>query len=192
MLADLGCTYVEVGHSERRRDHGETDKRVAAKVAAVQRWGMTSIVCVGESEPASLANVMARIGRQLRLLTTVDLTRLVIAYEPVWAIGEGSAAADPDWVGEVHEGIHDWFRTNVGPDRDVSVIYGGSVDSGTAEGLLCQPGVNGLFVGRSALDPAECARIAHIRPRTLGVSSGQPMEMPLAPRPGSPGQSRDA
>lgn len=166
MLADLGCSYVEVGHSERRRDHGETNKRVAAKVFAVQRWGMTPIVCVGEPEPAPLADVMTRISDQLRLLTPADLSRLVIAYEPGWAIAEGSAAAAPDWAGEVHQAIHNWFHTNVATQPEIPVIYAGSVDSSTAEGFLRQPGVNGLLVGRSGLDPAEFARIVHIRPRS--------------------------
>ncbi len=78
MLADLGCTYVEVGHSERRRDYGESDERVAAQVSAIQRWGMTAIVCVGELEPAPLAEVMTGICHQLELLASADASRLVL------------------------------------------------------------------------------------------------------------------
>jgi triosephosphate isomerase len=170
MLADLGCTYVEVGHSERRRDYGASDERVAAQVSAIQRWGMTAIVCVGEPEREPLAGVMTRVRRQLELLASADASRLVLAYEPVWAIGVGSAPAEPGWVGEVHGAIHTWLRENVGRGAEVPVIYGGSVSADIAGGILVQPGVNGLFVGRSALDPAEFARIAHagsIARRTL-------------------------
>src|SRR5438552_7567160 len=98
MLADLGCTFVEVGHHERRRDHGETDELVAAKVAAAQRWGMTAIACVGESRRAPLAEVADLLHQQLRRLVASDLARLVIAYEPAWAIGVGSRPASPGWV----------------------------------------------------------------------------------------------
>jgi triosephosphate isomerase len=178
MLADLGCTYVEVGHSERRRDYGETDELVAAQVAAVQRHGMTAIVCVGERERAPIGAVTEGIGRQLTRLAGADRARLVVAYEPVWAIGVGASAADPAWISDVHVAIGDWFRTSAGPsDPDVPVIYGGSVDSLTAPGILDRAGVSGLFVGRSALDPREFARIAHAGPPTIraGTVSGGPI-----------------
>jgi triosephosphate isomerase len=178
MLADLGCTYVEVGHSERRRDYGETDEWVAAQVSAIHRWGMKAIVCVGELEPAPINDVRKWLGRQLQALSAADPKRLVIAYEPVWAIGVGAAAADPSWVGEVQGTIHEWVQSNVGSDATVPVIYGGSVDSSSAEGILAQPSVNGLFVGRSALDPVEFARIAHVNAR--GVQSGREASAPAA------------
>ncbi|MHB8893048.1 MAG: triose-phosphate isomerase [Candidatus Limnocylindrales bacterium] len=161
MLADLDCVYAEVGHSERREDHGETDEIVAAKVMAAQRWRMTAIVCVGERDRVRLPDAIAEIALQLGGLASADAGRLVIAYEPVWAIGVGSAPAEPAWVGEVHEAIHDLLSTGVRGGSDVRVIYGGSVDADSAEGILAQPGVDGLFVGRSALDPVEFARIAH-------------------------------
>ena len=161
MLADLGCTYVEVGHSERRRDYGETDEYVAAQVAAIQKWGMTAIVCVGETEPVALAEATAWIGRQLGALVGADAGRMIVAYEPVWAIGVGAIAAEPAWVGEVHGAIHDWLRSNLEGGDQSPVVYGGSVNSSSAPGILAQPDVNGLFVGRSALDPVEFARIAH-------------------------------
>lgn len=160
MLADLGCTLVEIGHSERRRDYGETDRLVAAQAASIQRWGMTALVCVGEREPDTLPAAMNAIRPQLAVLADVDPARLIVAYEPVWAIGEGARAAQPVWIGEIHQAIHDRLATMHG-DRRVPVIYGGSVDSGTAASILDRPGVDGLFVGRSALDPVEFARIAH-------------------------------
>jgi len=163
MLADLGCTYVEIGHAERRRDYGETDEYVAAQVAAIQRWGMTAIVCLGERERMPLEPAMGRVGVQLAAVAGARADRLVIAYEPVWAIGVGAAAAEPEWIGTIHTAVHDWLSANLDGGDQVPVIYGGSVDSRTAGAILVQPGVNGLFVGRSALDPVEFARIAHLR-----------------------------
>jgi triosephosphate isomerase len=159
MLADLGCTYVEVGHHERRRDHGETDELVAAKVAAAQRWGMTAIVCVGEPERTTFDGAVDTVAGQVRLLASAEPDRLVIAYEPAWAIGEGARAADAGWVGRVHAAIRERLRSTATPP--IPIIYGGSVDPVEAPALLAQPGVDGLFVGRKALDPAVFAAIAH-------------------------------
>jgi triosephosphate isomerase len=164
MLADLGCTYVEVGHHERRRDHGETDELVAAKVEAVQRWGMTAIVCVGEEQRAPLDQVVEALDRQLRPLMASDVRRMVIAYEPAWAIGVGAQAAPADWVGRVHTTIRARL-VSARPDAGtVPIIYGGSVDPASASALLQQPCVDGLFVGRQALDPRVFAAIAHASP----------------------------
>lgn len=172
MLADLGCRYVEVGHSERRRDHGETPDVVAAKVAAVLRWGMTPILCVGETSrrgpAAALAAVLPDLERSLAQTPAVSLDRVVIAYEPVWAIGQNAAAAAPDEISAVHEGLHAWLDRRAPGGGAVRVIYGGSVDEAIASLVLSQPGVDGVFVGRRALDPATFATIvrAPIRPAT--------------------------
>jgi L-erythrulose 1-phosphate isomerase len=158
MLADLGCTYVEVGHHERRRDYGETDELVAAKVAAAQRWGMTAIACVGEQRRVTFAEAADELGRQLRRLLACDLARLVIAYEPAWAIGVGARSASPGWIRRAHAAI----RAELGAGgRRVPIIYGGSVGPTGAGALLAVPGVDGLFVGRQALDPGVFATIAH-------------------------------
>jgi triosephosphate isomerase len=162
MLADLGCTYVEVGHSERRRDHLETDAYVSAQVESIQKWGMTAIVCVGEREPSRLEETVAAVDPQLRALEAADPARLVVAYEPVWAIGVGARAANPGWIADVHSAIHERLRALLGADDPVPVIYGGSVNSANAARILALPAVNGLFIGRSALDPFELARIAHV------------------------------
>jgi triosephosphate isomerase len=161
MLADLGCTYVEVGHHERRRDYGETDELIAAKAAAAQRWGMTVIACVGEQRRVPMAKAVAELGGQLRLLLACDLARLVIAYEPAWAIGVGARAASPQWVGRVHATIRKTIAKSGASGRPVPIIYGGSVSPATAGALLGQPDVDGLFVGRQALDPGVFATIAH-------------------------------
>ena len=157
MLADLGCTYVEVGHHERRRDYGETDELIAAKVDAVQRWGMRAIVCVGEPERLPWDGVQATITRQVGRLGGFDPRRLVFAYEPAWAIGVGAEAAPVEWVARVHGEIHRQV------DPTIPVIYGGSVSTAVAPSLLAERGVDGLFVGRMALDPAVFAAIAHTR-----------------------------
>jgi triosephosphate isomerase len=161
MLADLGCTYVEAGHHERRRDHGETDLLIAAKVAAAQRWGMTAILCIGETKRAALDEVRNVLDRQLRRVMPLDLRRLVIAYEPAWAIGVGARAAAPRWVGQVHAAIRARLASATSDAGSVPILYGGSVSPEGAGSLLEQPEVDGLFVGRQALDPHVFATIAH-------------------------------
>ena len=161
MLADLGCTYVEVGHHERRRDHGETDELVAAKVEAIQRWGMTAIVCVGEVQRITLDGVVEALHGQLARLATADPTRLVIAYEPAWAIGVGAESAPAGWVGQVHAAVRAVLASSVPDGGTIPIIYGGSVAPESAGALLAQPCVDGLFVGRQALDPLVFAAIAH-------------------------------
>jgi triosephosphate isomerase len=154
MLADLECSFVEVGHSERRRDYGETDEVVARKVRQILHHDMTPIMCVGEPEPmetqSALAHVLGQARTGLSLVPESHRHRAVVAYEPVWAIGEGAVAADPTHIGAVHRGIH---------ELGARVIYGGSVDQVTAGPILAQDGVDGLFVGRAALDPRAFAEI---------------------------------
>jgi triosephosphate isomerase len=163
MLADLGCRYVEVGHSERRRDHGETPELIAAKAAAALRWGMQPLICVGERERGALAGTVRflidDLSRCLAAVEPADLSRVVIAYEPEWAIGEGSVAARPDEVGMIHRALAAWLAERPG-GGDVPLLYGGSVGVEDAARLLGEPGVGGLFVGRYALDPMNFARIA--------------------------------
>jgi triosephosphate isomerase (TIM) len=164
MLADLGCRYVEVGHAERRRDHGETSQVVAAKVAAILRWEMSPIVCIGEvrrrGPEAALAEVLPDLEQCLAGVPPDALHRIVIAYEPVWAIGERATAAAPDEIRAVHVGIHAWLSGLATGGEAVRVIYGGSVDETIAPHVLGAAGVDGLFVGRRALDPASFAAIA--------------------------------
>jgi triosephosphate isomerase len=155
MLADLECSFVEVGHSERRRAYGETDEVVAQKVRQILRHQMTPIMCVGEPQSttpeSALDHVIAQARIGLSLAPKADHRRVVIAYEPVWAIGEGASAADPAHIGAVHRGLH---------QLDARVIYGGSVDPLTAGQILAETGVDGLFVGRAALNPKQFAAIA--------------------------------
>ena len=163
MLADLGCRYVEIGHSERRRDHGDTPQRVNAKIAAVLRSGMRPLLCTGEptrmDTNATARLLFADLDRCLAGVDPADLPRLVVAYEPWWAIGDGAVPAEPERVGQIHQSIAAWLADRAN-GQAVPVIYGGSVDVDVAPRLLAQDGVDGLFVGRYALDPVHFASIA--------------------------------
>lgn len=159
MLADLGCTFVEVGHHERRRDYHEDDELIARKVEAAQRWGMTAILCVGEADRTRPESARVHVLGQLGFVERFDPARLVLAYEPAWAIGVGAERAPSEWIGAIHEAIHE--RLEAAGGGAVPVIYGGSVDAAGAAEILAAPGVDGLFVGRYALTPEGFAEIAH-------------------------------
>ena len=163
MLADLGCRYVEVGHSERRRDHGETPALIAAKVAAALRWGMDVILCTGELERHPFETVAdwlrLDLERCLAGVRSTDLGRVVVAYEPAWAIGQGAIAAPPEHVGRIQRDLAAWSSERSG-GSPVRVLYGGSVEEAAAADLLAEPGVDGLFIGRYALDAERFVRIA--------------------------------
>jgi triosephosphate isomerase len=161
MLADLGCTLVEVGHHERRRDYHEDDELIARKVEAVQRWGMTAILCIGESTRLEHGQAVAYVLGQLRFLDSFDQGRLVVAYEPAWAIGTGAEPAGVDWVRSIHSAICRRVTESARGGLAAPVIYGGSVDVASAGDLVSCPGVDGLFVGRAALDPEVFSAIAH-------------------------------
>jgi triosephosphate isomerase (TIM) len=164
MLADLGCTFAEMGHSERRYAYGEGDALVADKIAAALRWGLTPVVCVGERElwplPTAWGAVARHLKRSFRGLDAAALDRLVVAYEPHWAIGVGASAAPLDHIEGIHAEIHRWLDARGA--RRTRVLYGGSIDGDNAARIVAVPGVDGLFVGRAALDPAVFARIAHV------------------------------
>lgn len=184
MLADLGCTYVEVGHSERRAAHGETDALVAAKVRAALHWGLTPILCVGERAPWPLGIARGGVARQLaaalRGLPAADIDRIVVAYEPAWAIGEGAIAAPNTHILAVHGAIRQWLAAHGAPGA--RVIYGGSINPGNATEILAIPGVDGLFVGRAALDPEGFAAIARAG---LGAEEAVRPAEPAPPAPGA-------
>ena len=173
MLADLGCRYVEVGHAERRRDHGETTATVAAKVAAVVGAGMDVVLCTGELDESPVADaieaVLADIERCLEQIGPADLARIVVAYEPIWAIGEGRQPAPPARVGQIHRAIAERLGAPAGIRP--RVIYGGSVDATSAPLLLAEPGVDGLFIGRNGLDPLRFAMIAGVLPAQAGAGT---------------------
>ncbi len=156
MLEDAGCGYVLVGHSERRADHGESDATVRAKAEAARAAGLIPIVCVGESaEERTAGRALAVIERQLShsLPRAGEPSGLVIAYEPVWAIGTGRTATPGD-VAEAHAHIRALLADLLGEAAAgaLRILYGGSVKPGNAAELLAVAGVDGALVGGASLD----------------------------------------
>jgi triosephosphate isomerase (TIM) len=165
MLAALGCTFVVVGHSERREYHHEDDALVNAKVQAALRHGLTPILCVGEGLEIRRAGThvehcTTQLDADLEGLTAEQVRSLTIAYEPVWAIGTGEVAT-PDDAQEVCGALRARLAERF--DRDtadtVRILYGGSVKAGNTAGILAGPDVDGALVGGASLDADEFARI---------------------------------
>jgi triosephosphate isomerase len=154
MLADVGCQYVIIGHSERRQYFGETDETVNRKVKAALEEGLSPIVCVGETlsqreQGQTFQVVETQIRYGLAGLAPAQGKRLVIAYEPVWAIGTGKTAT-PDQAQEVHKLIRGLLPEVAGTDA-LRILYGGSVTPGNAKDLLAQPDIDGALVGGASL-----------------------------------------
>jgi triosephosphate isomerase len=142
MLSELGCQYCLVGHSERRANQGETSTQVAEKAAALLEVGLRPIICVGETGAEREAGRTAEIVGQL-----------VVAYEPVWAIGTG-VTATPEQAQEVQALLRERLRTILGESaEDVRLQYGGSVGPHTIQALMNQPDIDGALIGSAALDP---------------------------------------
>lgn len=151
MLADLGCRYVILGHSERRAAYNETNALIAKKVAAAQLAGLTTILCVGETleQRASGATESAIIQQLTESLPEkVHAAQLIIAYEPVWAVGTGETPT-PEEIRSIHRLI----RRSLGATGEVvQVVYGGSVVPSNAESILSDPDVDGVLVGSASLN----------------------------------------
>jgi triosephosphate isomerase len=168
MLAKLGCTYVLVGHSERREYHAEGDDIVAAKVRACMRHKLTPIVCVGEGldirqEGRQVEHVVAQVSSALDGVPAESLGSVVIAYEPVWAIGTGEVATPAD-AQEVCGAIRALLREHAGGVADdVRILYGGSVKVSNVAAIMAQPDVDGCLVGGASLDPDEFVGIVRYR-----------------------------
>ena len=154
MIADIGATAIIVGHSERRADHGETDADVLAKAEAAARAGLTAIVCVGETEAERRSgNTLDVVGGQIdgSLPDTVPASGLVVAYEPVWAIGTGLTPT-PDDVAEVHAFIRGKLVDRYNEiGNGIRILYGGSVKPANAAELMAVDNVNGALVGGASL-----------------------------------------
>ncbi len=168
MLADLGCQYAIVGHSERRTDHGETDALVAAKAAAAQGAGLCAIVCVGETEAERNAGkALSVVARQIAGSVPKDsnAVNLVIAYEPVWAIGTGRTATAAD-VAEVHGRIRALLGDGIGQGEadKTRILYGGSMKPANAAELLALADVDGGLIGGASLVAADFWAIAQAAP----------------------------
>jgi triosephosphate isomerase len=158
MLVDAGCTHVIIGHSERRKDHGETDEQVAKKLKAALNVGLTPIVCVGETlderEGGKTSGVLDRqFHGGFNALTTQEFSRILIAYEPVWAIGTGRTAT-PEMAAESHRAIRQFASRKFGESTaaDLRILYGGSVKPDNVRGLMAQDEIDGALVGGASLD----------------------------------------
>ncbi|MFC4590140.1 triose-phosphate isomerase [Sphaerisporangium corydalis] len=165
MLAKLGCTFVLAGHSERRQHHAEDDQLVGAKVQAAYRHSLTPILCVGEGlevrrAEGHVAHAVAQLDAALNGVKTEQAKSIVVAYEPVWAIGTGEVAT-PDDAQEVCGAIR--VRLAELYDEEVAgavrILYGGSVKGDNIAGIMAQPDVDGALVGGASLDPVEFVKI---------------------------------
>ncbi|WP_148572254.1 triose-phosphate isomerase [Nocardioides caldifontis] len=161
MLAKLGCSYVVVGHSERRQYHAETDEVVNAKAKKAIEHGMTPIVCVGEGlevrkEGRQVEHTLAQVEGSLAGLTAEQVASLVVAYEPVWAIGTGEVAT-PDDAQEVCAAIRGKVAEDWGQEAAdaVRIQYGGSVKAANVAGIMAKADVDGCLVGGASLDYEE-------------------------------------
>ncbi len=168
-LAKLGCSYVVVGHSERRQYHAEDDAVVAAKVRAALRHGPTPILCVGEALDVRQADrhvdhVVEQLKAALEGLDAEQVARVVVAYEPVWAIGTGEVAT-PEDAQEVCAAIRSAVRELVGDEvaGGLRVLYGGSVKPGNVAQIMAQEDVDGTLVGGASLSVDDFAAICRYR-----------------------------
>jgi triosephosphate isomerase len=164
MAAEAGATFALIGHSERRHVFGETDEEVALKVGAACRHGLVPVVCVGETlEERRAGRVDEVILRQLDSALTAfpPKGRVLLAYEPVWAIGTGETAT-PDDASAAHGTLRRRLAAALGPAKagEVAILYGGSVKPDNAAELLAAPEVDGVLVGGASLDADSFARIA--------------------------------
>lgn len=166
MVKDAGCTYVIIGHSERRQYFGETDETVSKKVRAALEAGLKSIVCVGETEQQREADetesvIVEQLKGGLADLSPNEMSDIVIAYEPVWAIGTGKNAT-PEQAQEVHELIRNFISQIFGKPvaQSLLILYGGSVKPDNAAELMTQPDINGALVGGASLDAYSFEKIA--------------------------------
>lgn len=166
MLVEYGCRYVIVGHSERRAYHRESSELVACKAGAVLQVGMTPIVCVGETlEERDAGQTMAVVGEQLaavlQLLSDEDLLKIVVAYEPVWAIGTGKTAT-PAMAQEVHAALRAQLRArSQQAAATIPLLYGGSMKPENAAELMAEADIDGGLIGGAALKAADFLAIIH-------------------------------
>ena len=165
MIKDAGCKYVIIGHSERRKYFGESDDTVNKRIKAAQSVELIPIFCVGETlEEREADKTIDVVKRQLKGglegLESEALQKLIIAYEPVWAIGTGKTAA-PEQAQEVHKFIRGWLNENYSPEaaENLRILYGGSVKPANARELMQQSDIDGALVGGASLDSSSFVEI---------------------------------
>ena len=169
MLLDLGCKYVIIGHSERRQYFGETDETVNKKVKQALKKGLLPILCVGETlterEAGKFTEVISRqVTGGLKDITAEDMKKVVIAYEPVWAIGTGKTAT-PEQANEVHalirEKVKSLYTTEIA--EGLRIQYGGSVTPENVSSLMAKPDIDGALVGGASLKPESFAALVNFK-----------------------------
>jgi triosephosphate isomerase len=172
-LRDVGCEFVILGHSERRKYFGETDKTVNMKVHAALKNELTPIICVGEDlgqreKNKTLSVIEGQIKAALLEVAIHDFEKLVIAYEPLWAIGTGKNAT-PEQAGEVHHFIRSWLTKyfDAPTANRILLLYGGSVQPDVAPSLMREAHVDGLLVGGASLDPEAFVKIINFEERMM-------------------------
>lgn len=159
MLTEIGVSYVIVGHSERRQYFGETDETVNLRLKAAQKYGLKPILCVGESKSQRDAGETENIiiSQLQQDLTNVDQNNIVIAYEPIWAIGSGETCETKEAnrvIGIIRQQLD---------NKNVSIQYGGSVKPGNIDEIMAQPEIDGVLVGGASLTPKDFARIVNYK-----------------------------
>jgi triosephosphate isomerase (TIM) len=167
MLVDAGCSGVIIGHSERRQYFGETDESVHRKTKAALEAGLAPIICVGETLSEREGNLTDSVLRRqfdkgLGALTPAEFSRILIAYEPVWAIGTGRTAT-PEMAAEAHRHVRNLAAAQFTPEQAsaLRILYGGSVKPDNVKGLMAQDGIDGALVGGASLDPKSFAAIVN-------------------------------
>jgi triosephosphate isomerase (TIM) len=175
MLAKIGCTFVVVGHSERRQYHGETDATVAAKALAALKAELTPIVCVGEHLDVRKAGehvgyCVSSLDGSLAGLTGEQVAKTVIAYEPVWAIGTGEVAT-PNDAQEVCAALRARLAEAYGPEvaEATRILYGGSVKGSNAAELMAEEDIDGALIGGASLDADDFVRIIRFRDQAVAA-----------------------
>ncbi|WP_211232808.1 triose-phosphate isomerase [Desulfatirhabdium butyrativorans] len=170
MLQSVGCRYVILGHSERRQFFGETDQSIHRKIVSAFQAGLVPVFCIGETEaerdsPQTFAVLERQLGGGLGQLNDEEIQSLVIAYEPVWAIGTGKTASN-DQIQEVHAFLRRYLadQYNNALAKSIRILYGGSVKPGNATQILALPDVDGALVGGASLDAESFARIVESCP----------------------------
>ena len=164
MIKDLGCTFCIIGHSERRMLFYETNQQIGQKLIQADNNSLTPILCIGESEEENQHNITFNVleTQIIEALNDVpDLHSLIIAYEPVWAIGSGKTP-NPEEINSVHEMIKDVVQSRFPKIGLESVLYGGSVNLKNAPSLFEQQGIDGALIGGASLDGREFALIANV------------------------------
>ncbi|MDP7078661.1 MAG: triose-phosphate isomerase [Candidatus Undinarchaeales archaeon] len=179
MLADAGCSHVILGHSERRKNFGETSEKINPKVAAALGAGLAPILCVGETldqreDGATMRVVTNQLTLSLNRISINEVRPLIIAYEPMWAIGTGRNAT-PEQAQEVHAHIREVLKQlySYNVARDTRILYGGSVKPDNAGDLAIQPDVDGFLVGGASLKPDSFTEIIRNALRALEKDGSQ-------------------